>query len=464
MGEDKNGLPITRLGDQPTQKSTATETVQVIPSANAATQVQTIVDMKPTEEPQPKITKEKIEIRDLLADPIEERVSIKDLLSSPTEEPKPVQSEPKPVAISAPIQPTIKPEAPSHLDAHFIRDTIPDGSKISAEQQFVQVWTLRNPGPIAWPAGCSVRHVGGDNMLNLDNSRPLSQAELSEASESNVIGRSVEPGEEISFRVVMKAPKREGTAISYWRLKKADGTPFGHRLWCDINVVSPPITPIAPVSDPISDAASTPDQAVEASSPSSNTTPYQRFQQAKLERLRALQKASIQGSRTRQLEKEVQKGALEQLRKLKVEMDEKDRENLSRIQQVRKAAVERLLENRRKEQEKKTAEVEKATVETTQAPIEENTVETAPIESSGMIFPKLDKESPASSAHEATVSPPVSPETKIEDTVSAPTSEHSDEEFFEDAESVEIRSVSSDEGFLTDEEYDILDASDEEMP
>jgi next-to-BRCA1 protein 1 len=37
----------------------------------------------------------------------------------------------------------------------------------------------------------------------------------------------------------------------------------------------------------------------------------------------------------------------------------------------------------------------------------------------------------------------------------------SDDEFFEDAESVALH---SDDGFMTDEEYDILDASDEEMP
>ena len=37
----------------------------------------------------------------------------------------------------------------------------------------------------------------------------------------------------------------------------------------------------------------------------------------------------------------------------------------------------------------------------------------------------------------------------------------SDDEFFEDAESVALM---SDDGFMTDEEYDILDASDEEMP
>ena len=47
-----------------------------------------------------------------------------------------------------------------------------------------------------------------------------------------------DPGEEVCFEVTMKAPKREGIAISYWRLKGVDGIPFGHRLWCHINVTS----------------------------------------------------------------------------------------------------------------------------------------------------------------------------------------------------------------------------------
>jgi next-to-BRCA1 protein 1 len=154
----------------------------------------------------------------------------------------------------------------------------------------------------------------------------------------------------------------------------------------------------------------------------------------------------------------VQEEALERLKKLKLEMESKERENMVRIQKVRKAAVERLMENRRKEQEK-AVELEKAAAETVKPVVEKKPVEAAELQSSGMIFPKLDKESPASSTHEAVDSP-----SKSENTIIAPASENSDEEFFEDAESVEIRSLpSDDEGFMTDEEYDILDASDEDF-
>ncbi|KAF2635683.1 hypothetical protein P280DRAFT_410991 [Massarina eburnea CBS 473.64] len=406
LNEDRNGTSITRVGDHaPARSPSFTESVAA---------VQTIADVKPTEV-QPKTTKEKIEIRDLLSEPVpvQEKFTVQGLLSPPAEI-KAVKAEPVSVTKSE-----------TALDAHFVRDSILDGSKIGAGQQFVQVWTLQNPGPATWPSGCSVRHVGGDNMLNIDNTQPLSQSELAEASETNVVGRPVTPGEEVSFRVIMKAPAREGTAISYWRLKTAEGMPFGHRLWCDIQVVTPSVqTP----------------PTVESSGPSSSMTPYERFQQAKLERFRSL--------RTQRL-------------LVKVE-----REKMLRIQKVRKAAVERLLETRRKEHEAYTALQQQGQGQqekSREIPVEETIPETKEeLQSSCMIFPQLDKESPASSTHEAATTQPQSPQP--EPSVPASVSEHSDEEFFEDADTVDIRSLSSDDGFMTDEEYDILDASDEEMP
>ncbi|KAF2114634.1 hypothetical protein BDV96DRAFT_600592 [Lophiotrema nucula] len=479
MGEDKNGVPIPRLGDQPARKSTATETNPVAPSTNAATQVQTVVDLKPSEEPQQK-SKERIEIRDLLAEPVKEKITVQDLLSGP--------------AVPAPEVKATKTEAhlgasSDELDAHFVRDTITDGTKVFASLPFVQVWTLRNPGPKAWPAGCSVRHIGGDNMLNLDNTRPLSQSELAEASESNVMGRAVEQGEEISFRVVMKAPIREGTAISYWRLKTADGTPFGHRLWCDITVVTPP----SPTTSSPPQPAAVPAASNETSE-TPNLTAYERFQQAK--NFRAMQRAMLSppAQKKELIERlsRVDAEAQERLRKLQLQVDDTanqtlmavkvDQEKMARIQKVRRAAVERLLENRRKEfeasiaaaQQHKTPEAKEVAEpvvkqETTELPVEEKPAPAQP-RGSGMIFPQLDKESPASSTHEAISAKP-EPEDEVETettndaaTVTAP-SEHSEDDFFEDAESVEVRSFSSDdESFMTDEEYDILDASDEELP
>jgi len=285
-------------------------------------------------------------------------------------------------------------------------------------------------------------------MLNIDNTRPLSHAELADASESNVMGREVEAGEEISFRVIMRAPKREGTAISYWRLKTADGIPFGHRLWCDIKVVSAPSP---------STQSSVPAPAAPSMSSMTSSPMYERLLQARLDKMKA-----VQQSRVQQLEQQL------------------DQQNMERIQRVRKAAVERLLENRRREHEAALATIkheepeikseepeikteEPAQQSTAELPVEEKPIERAPEpSSSGMIFPTLAKESPESSTYEnVTTGQPDSP--KSEKSITARTvTVADDDEFFEDAESVALHS--DDESFMTDEEYDILDASDEEMP
>jgi next-to-BRCA1 protein 1 len=68
-------------------------------------------------------------------------------------------------------------------------------------------------------------------------------------------------------------------------------------------------------------------------------------------------------------------------------------------------------------------------------------------EGSQMIFPKLEKESPTTSIHE-------------EAPAAAPGVEDAEE--FEDFVDEGLEDDETEDGFMTDEEYDILDASDEE--
>ncbi|KAF2404040.1 hypothetical protein EJ06DRAFT_303500 [Trichodelitschia bisporula] len=182
-------------------------------SNNTTSPTRTIAEIQPTE---PKAVSEKIRVSDLLQKPASEKIKIKDLVH-PVDTPVP---------------------GSEGLQASFVRDTIADGTAMTVGQQFVQVWTLRNPGPLPWPAGCRVRYIGGDSMLNIDMNQNT-HADISAAAQSNIIERPVEAGEEISFRVAMKADGREGLQISYWRLKTPDGVPFGHRLWCHITVAKP---------------------------------------------------------------------------------------------------------------------------------------------------------------------------------------------------------------------------------
>ena len=97
-----------------------------------------------------------------------------------------------------------------------------------------------------------------------------------------------------------------------------------------------------------------------------------------------------------------------------------------------------------------TAEADVLQEKEAESPSEDTKVEEAKSEHSAMIFPKLDKESPVSSTH---------------DIGAAPSEQMTAEErdWLEEVERLELGDgETDDDGFLTDEEYDILDASDEE--
>lgn len=300
------------MGDQlPQFMSKATETIPVAPSANAATQVQTVAEIKPVD-------------------------AVK-------------EEEPKDDVASTVLS--------QELQAHFIRDEVTDGAILPPSQQFEQVWTLRNPGPHAWPAGCSVRFVGGDAMFNVDPNHPSSVANIYKATESNTVDRVVQVGEEIDFAVIMRTPEREGKAISYWRLKSADGLAFGHKLWCDIIVQQP-----------------------------------------------------------------------------------KHQEKKSTAEHVGKEG-ETIAES-----ENQSVSIKKEEDETSTP--------------SQMIFPTLDKESPVSSTHEAITNSASSP--TVTSAVAAATAE--EKGLLEDVENLSLADdVSTDDGFMTDEEFEMLEASEDDF-
>lgn len=279
-------------GDRPAPVHVSTETTRPS-SANAATQVQTVAETIPTEHKQQTIEK-------------------------------------TPVSSSADLQ------------AWFESESTPDGTCFLPNRLVHQSWTLRNPGPNAWPAGCAVHFIGGDEMRNLDDKHPSPVSSMTIANRSNTLTVPLEPGKTQTFSVILRSPAREGRAISYWRLKTADGRPFGHKLWCDINVTNNSSKPVeAPAVVPVE-------------APVENETP--------------------------------------------------------------------------------AVEAEKSQ------------------DSSQMIFPKLEKESPESSITDI----------KQEVVPAAPSVASEEQDLLDDLDSMTLEDESTEDGFLTDEEYDILDAEDEE--
>lgn len=204
-GEHHDGKRMPAMGDRNSTVSKATETVS--PSEkNSIDAVRTVVDVKPlpTFPPPPPLEKTKLEPE------IKQEKSL-----TPTPE---------------------KASREQDLRAVFIQDSVEDGTILPPNHVFEQTWVLRNEGNVAWPAGCSVKFVGGDYMGHVDSAHPAGISELVSASESTVCYAPLAPGQEFSFTVLLRTPARAGKIISYWRLTTQDGFKFGHRLWCEVNV------------------------------------------------------------------------------------------------------------------------------------------------------------------------------------------------------------------------------------
>ncbi|KAG9531793.1 hypothetical protein KCU93_g1492, partial [Aureobasidium melanogenum] len=395
--ETKHG--VRKLGDRdPARNLNTPAMLSRRQSANATAPVKTVADIKPSPQAEEKVLEEKAEEK--------------------------MMTVPEPT-VAAP-----SPKAPLRMpEAVFVADRVPDGTVIAPNARFVQSWTLRNPGPLSWPAGCSVRFVGGDNMLNIDNTHIAAASDIAEASESNVIGREVLPGEQLPFTVTMKAPAREGKCISYWRLKSADGMPFGHKLWCDIDVKQ---------------ASSTTTEA--ASMPRSPVT-VQRSPQA--QSYYALYK--------------------ERMNALKSHLDQTNTMPAAAV------ASNAVLQESQQPAEPIAAELTKTPAEAeVEVPESEHEEEEEELKGSHMVFPTLDKESPTSSTYQSFSGSGMSKKVHEQTEQASQSSEvadsvASDDEGFEDiSDDLEVLSANEDEdeteddGFLTDDDYDILDASDQE--
>lgn len=402
------------------------------------------------------------------------------------------QEMPQPIPVVAPTPKVeqlsdLKLTTPATLlSAAFVSDSIPDGMVVAPGARFTQIWTMKNDGAYAWPAGCSVRYVGGDNMLNVDNSHPASVTDIADASESNVVGREVHVGESSAFKVVLKAPMREGKAISYWRLKAADGTPFGHRLWCDIQVKAP--EPALP------SYSSAMQQRYVASQQRLHQINVQREQAAMQQEMAQRGHPSFAGNTANfshpaqyttpplfhtpaastptdyTVHKENAKLRVEQI-KAKI-LKQRAEKYKSDAKAARAAA------------DKKSADEDAKVKKIIEAVTKTSDEETEDLATSQMVFPKLEKESPESSIIQSSSGSSKGKAAYVEDeeaentntiipvetTETAPSvsSPHTvalgdDLEEFDDLEVLSADDVESDDnGFLTDEEYDILDASDQE--
>jgi polar amino acid transport system substrate-binding protein len=127
---------------------------------------------------------------------------------------------------------------PCYDAMEFRRDmTVPDGTQISAGQNFDKTWRLRNTGTCVWNNGYQLVFVQGDWM----------------GGTPGVVTSRINAGNAFDVTVRLQAPVAPGNYSSVWQMVNDKGTPFGQRIWVRITVpgvVPPTATPPPPTAVP----------------------------------------------------------------------------------------------------------------------------------------------------------------------------------------------------------------------
>jgi next-to-BRCA1 protein 1 len=178
----------------------------------------------------------------------------------------------------------------------LVRDvTLPDGARVRPGASLTKVWRLQNSGSAVWPTGSTLGFVGGSDFGAVPTAIP----------------DNVEPGAMIDVTLRCTAPQRAGRYIGYWRLIDPRGSPYGERIWLDVdvdgvadNVAAPATAPVvvqAPVIAPPADESWTAlAKAIEASNEKERRQEKERLaREAKEERERREAEARRQAEQER---------------------------------------------------------------------------------------------------------------------------------------------------------------------
>ncbi len=120
--------------------------------------------------------------------------------------------------------PPVTTEAGCTLDTSYVADvTIPDGTEMSPDAEFVKTWKVKNSGTCDWDTGFELIFVGGAQM----------------SGPASVPLPAVAAGSNVDVAVDLVAPSAPGTHKGTWRVRADDGTVFGTNLIVLIEVLTP---------------------------------------------------------------------------------------------------------------------------------------------------------------------------------------------------------------------------------
>ncbi len=129
---------------------------------------------------------------------------------------------PPPATSNTPI-PLVHPVGPLCNDSMFVDDvTIPDGTVVKPEEEFVKTWRFKNTGTCRWTTSYAIGFSHGHAM--------------SGTKTKNVLPNSVDPGYTVDVSIKMTAPKDNGWYGGWWRLRNEAGDYFGDFVFVSILV------------------------------------------------------------------------------------------------------------------------------------------------------------------------------------------------------------------------------------
>ena len=101
-------------------------------------------------------------------------------------------------------------------DLEFVSDSsVPDGTQMTAGQEFVKTWKVKNIGTCTWTTGY--------NLINADYGEDMD-------GKTTALTVAVLPNAEAEISITLKAPSQPGTYSGYWRMANNNGFPFGKVL------------------------------------------------------------------------------------------------------------------------------------------------------------------------------------------------------------------------------------------
>jgi hypothetical protein len=113
-----------------------------------------------------------------------------------------------------PTQAALGTQASLCDDYVYVADvTIPDGTLMVPNQEYVKTWTIKNTGDCTWGDGYGLIYSYGEKM----------------SGEPVPFGTVVAPGQEINVSINFKAPDKIGEYVSSWQMVNPQGISFGKK-------------------------------------------------------------------------------------------------------------------------------------------------------------------------------------------------------------------------------------------